>query len=91
MLEAVYVAFYARIVRHVTWSFRLSKDDASEIVQEAFLLALQRVDVSGNPRAWIYRVAENLAANWRRKEDRRSRLLAQFGGAAEVRSEDESQ
>lgn len=90
MLEAIYVAFYARIVRHVTWTFRLSKDDASEIVQEAFLLALQRVDVNGNPRAWIYRVAENLAANWRRKEDRRSRLLAQFGGAAESGPEDDS-
>ena len=36
-------------------------------------LALEKLDSDKNPRAWIYRVVENLAANWKRKADRRER------------------
>jgi DNA-directed RNA polymerase specialized sigma24 family protein len=77
-LEALYRAFYARLVRHAAWTFHLSKEDASEVVQEAFVLALVKLDASGNPISWMYRVVENIAANWKRKADRRARLLAEW-------------
>jgi DNA-directed RNA polymerase specialized sigma24 family protein len=88
-LEALYRAFFARLVRHAAWSFHLSKEDATEVVQEAFLLALVKLDASGNPISWIYRVVENIAANWKRKADRRARLLAERYPAAARQSEGE--
>ena len=91
VLDALYRAFYERLVRHACWTFHLSKDDATEVVQEAFLLALEKLDSDGNPRAWIYRVVENLAANWKRKKDRRERLLARWAGGSPDSEEDGSQ
>ena len=78
-LEALYRAFYDRLVRHVTWHYGLSREDSQEVVQDAFLLAAQKLELSGNPKAWLYRVTGNLASNWKRKAQRRRLLLAEWG------------
>lgn len=77
--DAIYRAFYVCLVRRVSWRYGLSKDDAREIVHDAFLLALARMDPTGNPRAWLYGVVDRLALNWRRKQERRARLMSVFG------------
>jgi DNA-directed RNA polymerase specialized sigma24 family protein len=81
-LDALYRAFFLRLVRRVTWRFRLSEEDACEIVHDAFLLALIRLNVEGNPLGWLYRVVDNLAMNRRRKEYRHASLMARWGPTA---------
>jgi RNA polymerase sigma-70 factor, ECF subfamily len=47
-------------------SFGLAAHEAQEIVQDAFLrfyVALKRGDTVENPRAWLFRVAHNMALN----------------------------
>jgi DNA-directed RNA polymerase specialized sigma24 family protein len=78
VLEDLYRAFFIRLVRRVCWRYGLSKDDAQEVVHDAFLLALVKLNVEGNPRAWLYSVVDRLAANWRRKAIRRSRLIEKW-------------
>lgn len=78
MLEDLYRAFFVRLVRRACWRYGLSKEDAREVVHDAFLLALAKLDTTGNPRSWIYSVVDRLAANWRRKAVRRSRLMEKW-------------
>ena len=50
-------------------SFQVSSPDAQEFTQESFLRLFQAVASGvrvGNPRAWLYRVAHNLATDQRR-------------------------
>jgi DNA-directed RNA polymerase specialized sigma24 family protein len=79
-LEELYRAFFIRLVRRACWRYGLSKEDASEVVHDAFLLALVKMNTDGNPRAWIYSVVDRMAANWRRKIVRRSRLMEKWQG-----------
>lgn len=77
--EALYRAFFVRLVRRAAWRFHLSKEDASEVVQDAFIVALAKLDMEGDPIAWLYRTVDNLALNCRRKIDRRAGLIAEWG------------
>jgi DNA-directed RNA polymerase specialized sigma24 family protein len=81
-LDQLYRAFFVRLVRRVTWRYGLSKEDAREVVHDAFVLALVKMNVDGNPRSWIYAVVDRLAANWKRKENRHTELLARWGAPA---------
>jgi DNA-directed RNA polymerase specialized sigma24 family protein len=83
-LEELYRAFFVRLVRRASWRYGLSKEDAREVVHYAFLLALVKLNADGNPRAWIYGVVDRLAANWRRKATRRSRLMEEWGPRREA-------
>ncbi len=80
--EALYRVLFVRLVRRATWKFRLSKEDAAEVVQEAFIVALAKLDVEAEPAAFLYRTVDNLALNHRRKIDRRARLEAEWGPPA---------
>ena len=62
----------------VAWRFRLSREDARDIVQDAFTLALIKLDPSGNPKAWLTRCVDFLAVNYRRKTKRRADLLSRL-------------
>lgn len=73
-LEELYRAFFLRLVRRAYWRYGLSKEDAREVVHDAFLLALVKLNVERNPQAWLYGVVDRLSANWRRKAIRRSHL-----------------
>ena len=77
-LDDLYRAFFVRLVRRASWRYGLSKEDSKEIVHDAFLLALVKLNLEGNPRAWLYSVVDRLAANWSRKAIRRSRLMAKW-------------
>jgi len=73
--EALFRAHYAEIVRYL--AARLgSRDDASDLASEVFAEAWRRVpglQWRGRPvRAWLYRVAANMAADELRRRGRES-------------------
>ena len=63
--DALYRAFYVRLVRRATWKFRLSKEDASEVAQDAFIVALDKLDIEGDPTAWLYRAVRDLQSHFK--------------------------
>jgi DNA-directed RNA polymerase specialized sigma24 family protein len=63
-------------------------EDAGDVVQDAFILALAKLDVSKNPKAWLYQVVDHLAVNWQRKTQRRAKLLAKWDSADSIGKDD---
>jgi DNA-directed RNA polymerase specialized sigma24 family protein len=84
-LETFYASVFLPLVRRATWKHRLSKEDASDIVQDAFVLALGKLDSCGNPKAWLVQVVDHLAINHQRKMVRRAHLAAKWLGSSEER------
>jgi DNA-directed RNA polymerase specialized sigma24 family protein len=76
--ERFYRLYFLPLVRRTVRRHRLQFEDAGDIVQDAFVLAVARLDPSRNPKAWLYQVVDNLAANFHRKVNRRSRLSARW-------------
>jgi DNA-directed RNA polymerase specialized sigma24 family protein len=81
-LENLYGTLFAPLVRRATWRHRLSKSDATDVVQEAFLLALQKDFPEAHAGAWLTRVVDYLAVNLKRKAARRGRLLREHAADA---------
>ncbi len=77
-MEDFYRRWFLPLVRRATWRHGLSHQDATEVVQDAFLLALEKLDPKGNPEAWFKRVVDHLSINWQRKTHRRAALLARW-------------
>lgn len=77
-LERFYRRFFLPLVRRAVRRHKLSFEDAGDIVQDAFVLALAKLDPSRNPKAWLYQVVDHLAINWRRKALRRAKLAAKW-------------
>jgi RNA polymerase sigma factor (sigma-70 family) len=78
-LDDFYKRYYRGLIRYLTSRHRLSKEDAADIAQEVFLLAIEKLDPEGgNPKAWLTEVANRMAANLRRKKQRRSDLLERW-------------
>ena len=82
---AVFDDFYRRyflpLVRRATWKHRLQKEDARDVVQEAFLIALVKLDPHRNPKAWLIQVVDHLSVNFQRKVIRRAKLVSQWSPA----------
>ncbi len=91
-LDAFYRDLFLPLVWRATWRHGLSKEDARDVVQEAFLLAIAKMSGDGNPRGWLFQVVDNLCANHQRKTLRRARLAAKWGleGLAHADSEEEA-
>lgn len=77
-LETFYRQFFLPLVRRAVRKQGLSMEDAGDVVQDAFILALGKLDPSKNPKAWLYQVVDHLARNWRRKDRRHADLLARW-------------
>jgi DNA-directed RNA polymerase specialized sigma24 family protein len=92
MSEEEFEAFYRRIflplVRRLAWKFGLSKEDASDLVQDAFIVAITKIDAARNPKAWLTQVVDHLAVNYRRKAFRRAQLGARFSMGPSSSEED---
>ena len=71
-LEIFYRRIYLPLVRRATWKHRLLQEDARDIVQDAFVLALTRLKPNGNPKAWLIQVVDHLSINYRRRAIRRA-------------------
>jgi len=79
-LDDFYRRVFLPLARRVRWRHRLSRDDAWDIVQDAFLIAIQRIDSTRNPTAWMIQVVDHLALNHNRKVSRRTKLQARWNG-----------
>jgi DNA-directed RNA polymerase specialized sigma24 family protein len=79
-MEGIYRGLFSDLVRRLRWKFGLPLEDARDLVQDAFTIALVKLDPSNNPRAWLNQVVDYLAVNWCRKAARRAELLALRGG-----------
>ncbi|HKD17865.1 MAG TPA: sigma-70 family RNA polymerase sigma factor [Thermoanaerobaculia bacterium] len=90
-LAAFYEEIFMPLVRRATWRHRLSKEDARDVVQDAFLLAIEKIDAAGNPKAWLIQVVDHLALNHLRKQVRRSKLLSKWSrGDSELATDQRS-
>ena len=78
-LEAFYLELFVPLVRRAAWAHGLESEDARDVVQEAFLLAIAKLDARRNPRAWLTRVVDHLSRNHAAKLSRRARLEAKWG------------
>lgn len=83
-LEAFYRQFFLPLVRRAVRKQGLSMEDAGDVVQDAFILALGKLDPSRNPKAWLYQVVDHLAVNWQRKIQRRAGLLAKWDSPGRI-------
>jgi DNA-directed RNA polymerase specialized sigma24 family protein len=77
-LDLFYRRVFLPLVRRATWKHRLPKEDACDVVQDAFVLALSKLDGSKNPNAWLVQVVDHLALNHRRKGVRRAALAQRW-------------
>jgi DNA-directed RNA polymerase specialized sigma24 family protein len=77
-LEDFYRLFFLPLVRRGVRKHRLSFEDAGDIVQDAFVLAVGKLDPARNPKAWLYQVVDHLAVNFQRKTIRRAKLVARW-------------
>ena len=77
-LERFYRLFFLPLVRRAVRRHGMSFEDAGDIVQDAFVLAVGKLDPAKNPKAWLYQVVDHLAVNWQRKTIRRARLVARW-------------
>jgi len=79
--DSIYRAFFLRLVRRVICRYGLRQEDAVEVVQDAFVVALSKLDTAGEPGPWLYKTVDNLALNLRRKTGRRAWLLTRWSPA----------
>ena len=77
-LDLFYRRVFLPLVRRATWKHHLPKEDACDVVQDAFVLALSKLDSSKNPNAWLVQVVDHLALNHRRKVVRRAALAQRW-------------
>lgn len=77
-LEEFYRLFFLPLVRRAVRRHTLSVEDAGDVVQDAFMLAIAKLDAAKNPKAWLYQVVDHLASNLHRKIERRAYLLERW-------------
>lgn len=76
--DEFYRQYFLPLVRRATWKHRLEKEDARDVVQEAFLVALVKLDPARNPKAWLIQVVDHLSMNFQRKVVRRAKLVTKW-------------
>lgn len=76
--DEFYRKYFLPLVRRSTWKHGLDKEDARDVVQEAFIVALAKLDPQRNPKAWLIQVVDHLSLNFRRKVIRRGKLISKW-------------
>jgi DNA-directed RNA polymerase specialized sigma24 family protein len=76
--DEFYRHYFLPLVRRATWKHRLEKEDARDVVQEAFMVALIKLDPERNPKAWLIQVVDHLSVNFQRKQVRRAKLVSKW-------------
>jgi DNA-directed RNA polymerase specialized sigma24 family protein len=91
VLEEFHRQYFLPLVWRATYKHGLSKEDARDVVQDAFILAISKLRAEGNPKAWLNQVVDHLSTNHQRKANRRAHLAAQWGFAAPAGSSDKAE
>jgi DNA-directed RNA polymerase specialized sigma24 family protein len=73
--DEFYRRYFLPLVRRSSWKHGLDKEDARDVVQEAFMIALAKLDPERNTRAWLIQVVDHLSLNFQRKAFRRAKLV----------------
>lgn len=63
--------YYLPIYRYCYEQLNFDKDAAQDCTQEVFLIMIRkkaRLNLSGNMRVWLYKTADHVIRNYRRKE-----------------------
>lgn len=90
--DEFYRQYFLPLVRRATWKHRLEKEDARDVVQDAFLVALVKLDPARNPKAWLIQVVDHLSMNFQRKVVRRAKLVTKWSpGDAGMAVRDDSE
>jgi len=77
-IEAFFHEFFRPLVRRAVRRHHLSTEDARDVVQEAFVVALTKMGPEGNAAAWLKQVVDFLAINLNRTRLRRAELLRRW-------------
>ncbi len=77
-IEILYRKLSGELARRARHKHGLSKEDASDVVQDAFVLALVKIQAEGNARGWFMHVVDRLAVNLLRTAMRRRELLVRW-------------
>jgi DNA-directed RNA polymerase specialized sigma24 family protein len=77
-IEQFYRALFLPLVRRAIRRHGLSNEDARDVVQETFVIALAKMEAEGNALAWLKKVVDFLAVNLKRTTSRRASLLAKW-------------
>jgi DNA-directed RNA polymerase specialized sigma24 family protein len=85
--EEFHRRLFLPLVRRAMWRHHVAAEDARDIVQEAFLLALAKLKPGADPAPWFLRVVDHLCVNFTRKAARRSGLQAKWARGAFNREE----
>lgn len=77
-VDRAYRQYWAELCHYVRKRFGAGPPEPEEVVQGAFarFAALDEAEMVGNPRAFLYRCAQNIVMDHRRREAVRSRLSA---------------
>jgi len=82
----IYRRYFSEIYAYVAG--RLGRDTADDLAAETFLAAFRRrrsfSPERGGVRPWLYGIATNVVAEYRRQESRRYRALAKVGADPDV-------
>ena len=78
-LDRFYRDYFLPLVWRATYKHGLAKEDARDVVQEAFILAMTKLRADGNPRAWLNQVVDHLSVSHNRKKNRRAYLTVKWG------------
>ena len=78
------------LVRRASYRHGLSKEDARDIVQETFVLAMSKLDPDGNPQSWLVGVVDRLSIGFQRKRARRAFLAARWGYGEDTYPEEDN-
>lgn len=90
-VERLFCKYRSDLVGYLKLKFSRQKDCAEDIAQDAFirLQRLNNVDAISNPKAHLYKTADNLAIDYQRRETLKSNYLLKVGtGPADEASED---
>jgi DNA-directed RNA polymerase specialized sigma24 family protein len=77
-VEEFYRELFLPLLRRAIRRHGLSNEDARDIVQEAFLVALSKMGTQGNAVAWLKQVVDFMAVNFKRTAIRRAELMAHW-------------
>lgn len=87
-LEELYRKLFMPLVRRAGWKHGLTKEDASDVVQDAFALAVVKLNDDGNPASWLIGVVDRLSVNLQRTAIRRTDLMAKWMPCSDESADD---
>ncbi|MFT5084721.1 MAG: RNA polymerase sigma-70 factor (family 1) [Lentisphaeria bacterium] len=91
LLKSIYEKYQTDLLRFIASKFG-NRHDAEDIVQDAFhnILTSEKAKTLENPRAYLYKAANNLALNRIRKEQRHSDYREELCDEPEFASPEQS-